>query len=246
MTDWVFGVNPVREALGGRRRRPLELYLARDGGGRLRELHDAAVAAGVPVRLRGAADLEKLTGNPRHQGAALRLEPFAYLDLPDLLAACRASAAPGFLLALDGVTDPHNLGALVRSAAAAGCQGVILPKDNSCPVTGVVDRAAAGALDHIPLCRVVNLSRALDELKEDGFWIYGLAGEGAEDLFHSDLRGPLALVAGSEGSGLRPNVRRHCDLLVSIPMAGGVGSLNVSVATGIALFEVLRQRRLSP
>ena len=246
MSDWIFGINPVREALSGRRRRPLELFLAREGNARLQELAAAAEQAGVSVRRCARAELERLTGGARHQGAALRLEPFAYVELADLLAASRKDEKPGFLLALDGITDPHNLGALVRSAAAAGCQGVILPKDNSCPVTAVVDRAAAGSLEHIPLCRVVNLARTLDELKQAGFWVHGLAGEGDQDLFCADLSGPLVLVAGSEGSGLRPNVRRHCDVLLSIPMGGGVGSLNVSVATGIALFEVLRQRRLSP
>ncbi|MDO3379054.1 23S rRNA (guanosine(2251)-2'-O)-methyltransferase RlmB [Geoalkalibacter halelectricus] len=244
MSEWVFGINPVGEALSGRRRRPLELVAAREGNARLQELVAAAEKAGVAVRRCSRAELDRLAGGVRHQGVALRIEPFAYVDFTDLLGLCQADVRPGFILALDGITDPHNLGALVRSAAAAGCRGVILPKDNSCPVTTVVDRAAAGALEHIPLCRVVNLARSLDDLKQAGFWVYGLAGEGDQDLFGADLTGPLVLVAGSEGSGLRPNVRRRCDFLLSIPMSGGVGSLNVSVATGIALFEVVRQRRL--
>lgn len=242
MSELVFGINPVHEALGAGRRRPLELFLEHQGNPRLRELAQLAALKGVPIRQRSRPDLDKLCGQHRHQGAVLRLEPFAYLALHDLVADCSALEQAGFLLALDGVTDPHNFGALLRTAAAAGCCGVIVPKDNSCPVTGVVDRAAAGALDHIALSQVVNLARALDELKEQGFWVYGLAGEGDENLFEAVLNEPLVLVAGSEGKGLRPNVRKRCDHLLSIPMAGGVGSLNVSVATGIALFEVLRRR----
>ncbi len=246
MSDWIFGINPVREALAGGRRKPLELFLAREGGQRLRELASVASEVGVPVRNRERADLEKLAGHGRHQGAVLRVEPFSYVDLDDLLSGRRASGRPGFFLVLDGVTDPHNFGALLRSAAAAGCHGVIVPKDHSCPVTGVVDRASAGALEHVSLCQVVNLARALEVLKQAGLWVYGLAGEADQDLYDTDLAGAVALVVGSEGKGLRPNVRRHCDLVLAIPMAGGVGSLNVSVAGAIALFEVVRQRRARP
>jgi len=172
----------------------------------------------------------------------LTLEPFPYSDLSDLLAVWRDSGTPAFYLLLDGITDPHNLGAILRSAEGAGCHGVIVPKDRSCPVTAVVDKSSAGALEHLRLCQVTNLARTIEELKAEGIWCYGLAGEGGSALFASDLRGNLALVIGSEGSGLRPNVRRHCDGLLAIPLRGRVGSLNASVAAGIALFEVVRQR----
>jgi 23S rRNA (guanosine2251-2'-O)-methyltransferase len=163
--------------------------------------------------------------------------------LDDLLQRIQDSGAPAFLLVLDGITDPHNLGALVRSAECAGCQGVILARDRACPVTPVVEKAAAGALAHLPLAQVTNISRALEQLKAAGIWVYGLAGEQSQSLYGTDLTGPLALVVGSEGEGLRPNVQNHCDGLLSIALAGQLSSLNASVAAGVALFEALRQRR---
>lgn len=245
MAELIYGINPVREALQGRRRRPLELFVSKDGASsRIEELSQLAEKTGVPIRRRRRQDLDSLAGHPHHQGAVLRVEPFAYIDLDQLLASWRQSGRKAFFLVLDGITDPHNLGAIVRSADAAGCQGIIVAKDRSCPVTGVVDKASAGALEHIALCRVTNLARTLDELKSAGLWVYGLAGDKeANLLYRSDLRSDLALVVGSEGSGLRPNVRRHCDGLLAIPMSGGVASLNASVAAAVALFEVVRQRQ---
>jgi 23S rRNA (guanosine2251-2'-O)-methyltransferase len=245
VADLIYGINPVREALSGQRRRPLELFLLREGAtARLEALLRAAETAGVPVRRRPRADLDRLAGHSHHQGAVLRVEPFAYIELEQLIDAWRGSGRKAFFLVLDGITDPHNLGAIVRSADAAGCHGVIVPKDRACPVTGVVDKASAGALEHVPLCRVTNLARTLDELKNAGAWVFGLAGESdAEPLYRSDLREDLALVVGGEGGGIRPNVRRHCDGLLAIPMAGGVSSLNASVAAAVALFEVVRQRQ---
>ena len=244
MDELIYGINPVAEGLRGVRRRPLELLLVRGAGSaRLAQLASAAGRVGVPVRYRERRDLDRLVGHGHHQGAVLRTEPFAYTEFEDLLQSWRASGRPAFFLLIDGVTDPHNLGAILRSADAAGCQGVVVAKDRACPVTAVVDRASAGALERISLCRVTNMARTLDRLKAERIWVYGLAGEdGATSLFRQDVLGDLALVVGSEGSGLRPNVRRHCDGLLAIPMAGGVGSLNVSVAAGIALFEVLRRR----
>jgi 23S rRNA (guanosine2251-2'-O)-methyltransferase len=241
--DVVFGINPVQESLRGRLRRPLELFISRERSSRLQELVRDAEGAGVPLRFRERSDLDRLAGTPHHQGAVLRVEPFAYASLDDLLAAWRGSGRPALFLVLDGVTDPHNLGALLRSADAAGSQGAIIPKDRACQVTATVDKAAAGALAHVPLCRVTNLARTLEELKREGVWILGLAGgEGSAPLYEADLTGDVALVVGSEGEGLRHNVRRHCDLLLSIPMQGALSSLNASVAGAIALFEGVRQR----
>lgn len=248
MADLVYGINPVREGLQSSRRRPLELFLLRGSkGGRLAELSRLADHHGVPVQIRDRQDLDRLAGHSHHQGALLRLEPFPFEDLGQLLEQWRRSNRPGFFLLLDGITDPHNLGALLRSADAAGCHGVILPKDRAAPITGVVDKSSAGALEHIPLCRVTNLARTIDELKKEGIWVYGLAGEGSESIYQTDLTGDIALVVGGEGSGLRLNVQRHCDSLLTIPMGGHVSSLNASVAGGVAMFEVLRQRdRRSP
>lgn len=244
MSDLIYGIHAVRESLLGQQRKPLELFLLKGPGGRLEEVSRAAATAGVPVRLRERADLDRLAGTSHHQGAVLRVEPFAYQDLEDLLGRWRNSGGKAFFLLLDGITDPHNLGAILRSAEAAGCHGVVVPKDRSCAVTAVVDKASAGALAHLPLVQVTNLARTLEELKRQGVWVYGLAGgEAGTPLYSVDFAGDIALVLGSEGEGLRPNVRRHCDGLVALPMAGAVSSLNASVAAAVALFEVVRQRQ---
>jgi 23S rRNA (guanosine2251-2'-O)-methyltransferase len=246
-SDLVYGINPVIEGLRGTLRAPLELLVLKGAlPPRLSEAVQLANGRGVPVRLRDRQDLDRLAGHKHHQGAILRVAPFAYCDLEDLIGHWRNSGGPAFFLVLDGVTDPHNFGAILRSADAAGCHGVIIGKDRACPVSAVVEKSASGALAHLPLAQVTNISRALEELKQEGVWIYGLAGDaGSEPLHNGDYRGHVALVAGSEGEGLRPNVRRHCDHLVAIPMRGQVPSLNVSVATAVALFEVVRQRPIS-
>jgi 23S rRNA (guanosine2251-2'-O)-methyltransferase len=171
------------------------------------------------------------------------LADFTYAELPDLIEAAKAASAPPFLLALDGVTDPQNLGALARSAHALGAHGLVLPKDRSATITPAAAKAAAGALEHCPVARVTNLSRALEEMKEAGLWIVGLAAEGDRLLQQVNLRTPLSLVLGSEGKGIRPLVRKHCDHLARIEMSGRLGSLNVGAAGAIALYEVARQRR---
>lgn len=244
MAEWIYGVNPVREALAGSRRGALEVLVVRTGRSpRLEEVVRAARAAGVAVREEERSELTRLAGHPHHQGILLRVASFAYTALEDLLARWRETDRPALFLVLDGITDPHNLGALLRNADAAGCQGVIVPKDRACPVTAVVEKAAAGALSHLALCQVTNISRTLDALKSEGIWVYGLAGEvDSVDLYRADLQGNVALVIGSEGDGLRLNSRRHCDVLLKIPMLGGVSSLNASVAAAVALFEAVRQR----
>jgi len=242
--DLIYGVNPVREALLSGRRQPRQLLL-RDGrlNPRQAELLELAEEKNVPCRTLPAAEFETLLGDARHQGIALRLSAFDYVDFADLQTKLASAEVPAFLLLLDGITDPHNFGAILRSAEAAGCQGVIVPRDRSCPVTAIVDKTSAGALEHLPLCRVTNLSRTIDQLKESGVWVYALAGEaGAENLYGSNLGGPVAIVVGNEGSGVRPNVRRHCDGLLALPMHGQVTSLNASVAAALAVYEVVRQR----
>ena len=245
MADYLYGVNPAREALEGQGRQPLELLIANgERSVRLEELSELAKKQQLKVTFRDRRDLDRLAGHSNHQGVLLRLEPFKYADLDELLAAWRNSGRPAFFLLLDSITDPHNLGAILRSAEVVGCHGVIQAKDRSCPVTPVVEKTAAGALSHLPLCQVTNLSRTIEELKKAGVWCYGLAGDaGSQDLYATDLSGNLALVVGSEGKGLRPNIRNHCDALLAIPMRGKVNSLNASVAAAIALFEVVRQAK---
>ena len=243
MADIVYGIHPVREGLSGRRQ-PLELFVL-DGplNERLQKLVRLAEERGVPVRRRLKTDLDRLAGQPHHQGAVLSLEPFSYTDFDDLLALWRNSGRPAFFLLLDGITDPHNFGAILRNADAAGCQGVIVAKDRSCPVTGVVDKTSAGAAEHLPVCQVTNLGRTIEALKAANVWVYGLSGDSAGKPFYAEeLSGHIALVIGAEGEGLRPLTRKLCDGLLAIPMAGRVASLNAASASAVALFEVVRQR----
>lgn len=244
MSDYLYGINPVQEALLGGRRKPLELLLQSGSRqARLVLLETLAQKQNIAIRTVPRRELDRLVGHDRHQGVLLQIEPFAYVSLDVLLSGWQQAGTNAFFLVLDGITDPHNFGALLRTAEGAGCHGVIVAKDRACPVTAVVEKSAAGALAHLPLCQVTNLARTLEELQQQGIWCFGLAGEeGANDLFSARLPDSLALVVGSEGKGLRPNIRKHCDGLLSIPMWGQVSSLNASVAAGIALFEVVRRQ----
>lgn len=186
--------------------------------------------------------LDEKAESTQHQGIVARVKAAKILaehDLDELL----AKTDLPFLLILDGVTDPHNLGACLRNADAAGVQGIIVPKDNSVGLTAVVSKVACGAAETVPLFQVTNLARTMRHLQEKGVWIVGTAGEADCELYQADLKGPLAIAMGAEGKGLRRLSRECCDTLVSIPMSGSVSSLNVSVATGICLFEAVRQRR---
>ncbi len=237
----IYGLNSVMEALRGTRR-AFELFVAAGGNDRrLEKLLALAAERGVPVRQRDKRDIARLCGTDHHQGVALRAEQFAYAQLADILEK-HTVQQDGLLLVLDGVQDPHNLGALIRSAACAGAQAVIIPKDRAVGVTAVVEKASAGAIETIPVVEVTNVAQTLEELKQAGFWIYGADGESPLSIFDQKLSGAVALVIGSEGEGIRPLVRKKCDFLVSIPLQGGVNSLNASVAGGIMLFEVVRQR----
>ncbi len=217
---------------------------------RARQLAERAEAAGVPVRWISVAELTAAAGHARHQGVvALVHAAHTSLTLDALLSGAplpgierRQPLNPPLYLVLDGVTDPHNLGACLRTADAAGVRGVILPKDRSVGITPVVRKVACGAAEAVPVVFVTNLARALDALKEAGVWVIGLAGEGETPLFDLDLSGATALVLGAEGEGLRRLTRTRCDQLARLPMFGVVESLNVSVAAGVACYEAVRQR----
>ncbi|MDQ3793805.1 MAG: 23S rRNA (guanosine(2251)-2'-O)-methyltransferase RlmB, partial [Actinomycetota bacterium] len=198
----------------------------------------AATTAGVPVKKAPHARVGELARGGIHQGVAALAEPYPYAELEDLLA-----APDSLVVLLDGVTDPHNLGAVLRVADGAGASGVVIPKDRAVGVTAVVVKASAGASEHVLISRVTNLRRAIDAIKDAGLWVYAaeLGGTPYTDL---DLAGPVGLVLGSEGRGVRRLVREGCDGAVSIPMLGAVGSLNVSVAAAVLLYEVRRQRGL--
>ncbi|MFM8259140.1 MAG: 23S rRNA (guanosine(2251)-2'-O)-methyltransferase RlmB, partial [Vulcanococcus sp.] len=208
---------------------------------RFLQLLREAKASGVLVEEVTWARLGQLTDGAVHQGIVLQAAAADTLDLGSLIDGCRQLGEAPLLLALDGVTDPHNLGAIVRSAEALGAHGLVLPQRRSAGLTGSVAKVAAGALEHLPVARVVNLNRSLETLKQEGYRVVGLAGEGSISLSEADLDGPLVIVTGSEGSGLSMLTRKHCDQLVRIPLRGTTPSLNASVATAMVLFEVARR-----
>ncbi len=238
----LYGVNPVREILRAGGQGVTELWLAEGGraGAELEQL-----ARGTPAKLRTAprAKLDRLAGTDRHQGVVAVVAEFRYVEVEDLLAAARSRGEPPLLVVLDQIEDPQNLGAVIRSAHALGAHGVVIPKDRAAGITAAVAKASAGAVEHCPVARVTNVAKTLEDLKEAGVWSFASDAEGKAELDAVDLTGPVALVVGSEGHGVRPLVRRTADQVVRIPMAGKVGSLNASAAAAIFLYEVSRQRR---
>ncbi|MEA5502178.1 23S rRNA (guanosine(2251)-2'-O)-methyltransferase RlmB [Halotia wernerae UHCC 0503] len=188
--------------------------------------------------------LDQITNGANHQGIAAQIAPYTYIELPDLIEQTKSLTDPVIVVA-DGITDPHNLGAIIRTAEAIGAQGLVIPQRRASGITSTVVKVAAGALEHFTVARVVNLSRALEELKAAGFWIYGTAAAGSEPLHTVKFTGPIVLVIGSEGEGLGMLTQRSCDVLVSIPLLGKTPSLNASVAAGMALYEIYRQRSLN-
>lgn len=246
MTEsWIVGINPVEGALANDPSRVREMLVEQGAHNpRIAALVDEAKRLGVRVHARPRAMLDRVSGHARHQGVAANYEVPAAKSEHDLAALLDAENA--LFLVLDGVTDPHNLGACLRSAAAAGATAVVVPKDRAVGITPVVRRASAGAVDRVPLVEVTNLARALREMKDAGVWLTGLAGDAEASLYDVDLAGRIALVMGGEGEGMRRLTREACDHLARIPMPGSMESLNVSVAAGIALFEAVRQRRGRP
>jgi 23S rRNA (guanosine2251-2'-O)-methyltransferase len=241
--DLLIGIHAVEAALQYDASHIVELYIESGAhNARVKELSDRARELGIKPHARDRAALDRMTGGARHQGVVARYDapvPLAESELPRLV----DEAGNGALfLVLDGVIDPHNLGACLRSAEAAGVTAVVVPKDRAVGITPTVRRASAGAADRVPLVAATNLSRTLKSLKEAGVWFVGLVGDVDASIYSIDLKGPIAIVLGSEGEGMRRLTREACDFLAKIPMRGGVESLNVSVATGIALFEALRQR----
>lgn len=235
----------MREALVAGR--PLQTVVIARGhhGGRLEEIARLAKRNNVPVRFEDRARLDQIAGTRDHQGVLAMVASKAAVSLEDLLAGSGSSGAPassGLLVLLDGVEDPQNLGAIVRTALAAGAAGVIIPERRAAGLGDAAARASAGAVAHMPVARVTNLPRAMEELKSAGYWLVGLDERAERRHTDVDMRGSIALVLGGEGKGLHQLVRDRCDFLVSIPTTGPVPSLNVSVAAGIALFEVVRQR----
>jgi 23S rRNA (guanosine2251-2'-O)-methyltransferase len=243
VSRFLYGVNPVLEAIRAHPHDVVRVLVERGQDGRPSQGAERVVRiareAGVRVEDAHRGELVRRSSGGVHQGVVAEVSEFRYAALEDLLEV--RSAAP-FLAVLDGVTDPQNLGALARSAHALGAHGLVVPKDRAAGATGAAFKAAAGALERLPVAQVTNLSRALEDLKEKGIWTVALAADGDRDLSQIDLTTGIAIVLGSEGKGVRPLVRRSCDHVARIPMQGGAESLNVAAAGAIAFYEVARQR----
>lgn len=242
-TEILYGTHAVKEALAAGRREVVEICVDRSlrASERLQEILSSAETRRIAVREMNPEQIAALAGTSAHQGVAARASVYGCRDLSDVLDAPERPSL-GLFLALDQIVDPHNLGAVLRTALCAGVEAVLVPKDRSAPPTPAVSKISAGALEHIRLVQVTNLVRALEMLKTRGLWVLGLDRSAAGSLFSADFCLDLVLVVGGEGRGMRPLVRRTCDLLVSIPQVGPLDSLNASVAAGIALFEIGRQR----
>lgn len=237
---WIYGINPVAEALRSDRCHMKEIWVAEGRGLKgLEGITRMAESKGVSIRKVGRSQLDSLTRNAPHQGVVGFLDQFPYADLDEVL---QGGAAEPLLLVLDGIEDPRNLGALIRTADACGVWGVVIPKDRAAGITSAVAKASAGAVFHMPVVRVTNIAVTLRQIKERGMWVLGAAVEAHTEFYAHDLAVPLAVVIGGEGRGMRSLVKKECDLLASIPMKGKVNSLNASVAGSIILYEVIRQR----
>lgn len=240
----LYGLHPVEEALrSGGRRLDCVLLSRERGDGRLERLADLCRSTGVRLSLESREALTRLSRTGDHQGAVALVRERSFLALEDLLALQPGPSGHRFFLALDGVEDPHNLGALLRTADGAGVDGVLLPERRSAPVSATVAKTSAGASEHVRIARVTNLVRALEQMKKANIWVLGLDERGAPDYVDYDFRSDCVLVLGREGAGLHDLVRKTCDHLLRIPMAGAVSSLNVSVAGAVVMYEAMRQRR---
>lgn len=242
-TELIYGRHSVLSALENQRQLN-RIWITQQlrYSSRFHTLLPLAKARGTVIDEVGYTRLDSITGGATHQGVAAQVAAYAYCELDDLIARAKSATEQPIILVADGITDPHNLGAIARTAEAMGAQGLVIPQRRAVGITSSVMKVAAGALEHLPVARVVNLSRSLETLKEAGFWLYGLSEKATQPLHDIDLKGAIVLVVGSEGEGLSLLTQRCCDGLVSIPLAGKIPSLNVSVATGMALYELHRQR----
>ena len=246
MSENIYGIHAVQAVLANAPERLIEVYVLKGREDkRLQPLLNELYNVGVSVQFLNRQTLDKKADGEVHQGIIARVQPAKELNENDLEQMLQHQQNP-LLLVLDGITDPHNLGACLRTADAAGVCAVIMPRDKSAQLTSIARKVACGAAENVPLIRVTNLARTLRLLQQEyNVWVVGTAGEATESLYQTKLSGTLALVMGAEGEGMRRLTREHCDQLISIPMAGSVSSLNVSVATGVCLFEIVRQRSLT-
>ena len=242
--EHIFGLHSVQALLKSAPQRVIEIFMVQGRNDqRLQKIISAAQSNGIHCQVVNRAKLDELAGDENHQGVVAVCTPGEAHDEKFLFELLDNLTEPAFVLILDGVTDPHNLGACMRSAEAAGVHVVIVPKDKSAGLTPVARKVACGAAEVLPLVPVTNLARTLKKLQEKGIWLFGAAGEAEHSVYEANLTGSIGILMGAEGDGLRRLTQDTCDHLVNIPMAGTVSSLNVSVATGVCLFEAVRQRR---
>jgi 23S rRNA (guanosine2251-2'-O)-methyltransferase len=243
--DLIFGLHAIQAALDVKETRVQELWIADERDDvRITDIIKAAQKHGIRPQKVDRDVLDEMVPEGRHQGGVARCRPLGNLDEADLFRLLDNLNEAPFLLILDGVQDPHNLGACMRTAEAAGAHAVIAPKDRASAITATALKVSSGAAERLPFVQVTNLARVLRELKDQGVWLVGTSGDSQETLFDADLKGPLAIILGAEGRGIRRLTREHCDQVIYIPMLGGAESLNVSVAAGVCLFEAVRQRNL--
>jgi len=242
MADYIWGRYPVLEALRSRRRVHRILVAQGPQDNALTQVLDQARRVGVPIEPTPRRKLDELSRGANHQGVMALAAPRTYAEVDDIFARAEALGEPPLILVLDAIQDVQNLGSLIRTAEAAGAHGVIIPEHRAAGLTPAVDKTSAGAVELLPVARVTNISRTLDELKKRGPWCIGLDGDATTTYDQANLTGPIALVVGNEGKGMSRLVREHCDLVISIPMRGRVRSLNAAVAGSIALYEIVRQR----
>ncbi len=242
-TEILYGIHPVAEAMAARKRQIHEIYISLDTQAqRVTDIIEKSKIRHIPVKRLPLQQIQSLAGRDAHQGVAARVSPYPILSLNELVSHVMSRSTRPFFLLIDHVVDPHNLGALLRTALCVNVDGVIIPKDRSANPSPVVSKTSAGALEHIPLAQVANLVYAISELKKIGTWLIGLDKNGSQSLFGSDLTGSIGMVIGGEESGIRPLVKKNCDFLAFIPQSGPVSSLNASVAGGVAMYETFRQR----
>ncbi len=240
----LWGYHPVYEALRAGRRTMETLFLVQNKlSPREQMLIQTARRAGVTVQGKTAQQMNALVGHGRHQGICARVSEYPISTLTDILATAAIGPDPAFVLVLDQIVDPQNLGAVVRTAQCAGIHGIVIPKDRCAPPSAATSKASAGALEHMRLACVTNLVDALKQLKSAGLWVSGADRQGRETVFEADLKGPLAIVIGGEEKGIRPLVKKHCDFMVSVPQVGPLGSLNAAAAAAVVMYEAFRQRR---
>lgn len=238
----VIGRNPVMEALKSGRTVE-KLFIQKDGEGSIGKIYRLAKDRSIPVVYSDKKSLDKISKSSAHQGVAAQVSAYAYSSLEDIFARAEDRGEEPFVIILDSLEDPHNLGAIMRSAECAGAHGIIVPKHNSCGLTETVAKTSAGAIEYMPCVKVTNISRSIEELKKKGLWVCACDMDG-ESFYKANLTGPIAVVMGSEGRGISRLVKEKCDFSVSMPMKGRITSLNASNAAAVIMYEIVRQRSL--